>query len=67
MSSLIATPLLPYKKIKEEGEEQKNEQNMPEEPLENRHKLESEVEKEKGLSKKKTKPKKQNWKPNYCK
>ena len=38
---------------------------MPEEPLENRHELESEVEKEKGLSKKKTKPKKQNGKPNY--
>lgn len=38
---------------------------MPEEPLENRHELESGVENEKEISKKKTKPRKQNTKPNY--
>ena len=38
---------------------------MPEEPLENRHELESGVENEKEKSKKKTKPRKQNTKPNY--
>ena len=47
------------KKSKKKENNLDHEQNMLEEPLENRHKLESEVEKEKGLSKKKTKPKKQ--------
>ena len=46
MSSLIATPLLPYKKNTKKKEKNKdNEQNMPEEHLENRHELESGVEK----------------------
>ena len=38
---------------------------MPEEPLENRHELESGVENEKEISNRKTKSRKQNKKPNY--
>ena len=38
------------KKSKKKEKNKDHEQNMPEEPLENRHELESEVEKEKGLS-----------------
>ena len=53
------------KKSKKKEKNKDNEQNMPEEPLENRHELESGVENEKEISKKKTKPRKQNTKPNY--
>ena len=44
------------KKSKKKEKNKDNEQNMPEEPLENRHELESGVENEKEISKKKTKP-----------
>ena len=61
----LRLPSCHTKKSKKKEKNKDNEQNMPEEPLENRHELESGVENEKEISKKKTKPRKQNTKPNY--
>ena len=50
------------KKSKKKEKNKDNEQNMPEEPLENRHELESGVKNEKEISKKKNEAKKAEYK-----